>query len=165
MGELAVTADQGVVLTTIGLGSCVGVALLDPGRQVAGLAHVIFPRAPRRAVAEPGRYADTAVPALVSRLGALGSPRSSLLAVLIGGARMFSFERPLNTDVGQDNLKAVRAALGDAQIPIRAEATSGATGRSVRLDAAAGIVSVLERGRQSRLYRAPRAGTTSGAGS
>lgn len=93
MGELAVTADAGTVLTTIGLGSCVAVALLDSASDAVGLAHVIFPKAPARAVAEHGKYADTAVPALITALGRLGSPSTRLVAVLAGGARMFSFER------------------------------------------------------------------------
>lgn len=163
MGELAVTADAGAVLTTIGLGSCVAVALLDSASDAVGLAHVIFPKAPARAVAEHGKYADTAVPALIAALGRLGSPRTRLVAVLAGGARMFSFERALDLDIGKHNLIAVGAALADSEIPVRAERTRGSTGRSVRVDARGGVVSISQRGRDHELYRVPKMRLASGA--
>jgi len=153
MGELAVTADASGVLTTIGLGSCVGIVLVDPADRRIGLGHVIFPRAPKRAVAEPGKYADTAVATLIAALARLGSPCSQLVAVLVGGARMFSFERPLNIDVGASNLAVIREALGAAQIPIRVEATGGSIGRSVRAEARDGVVSVRSGSAGTELYR------------
>lgn len=153
MGDLAVSADPRTVLTTVGLGSCVAVALLDPARRAAGLAHVIFPKAPERGVAEPAKYADTAVATLVHALGGIGARHANLLAVLAGGARMFTFERALNVDIGKSNLTAVRAALADAGVPIRAEATRGSTGRTVRI--CQGVVSIRAGGSDSELYRAP----------
>lgn len=153
MGDLAVSADPQTVLTTVGLGSCVAVALLDPARRASGLAHVIFPKAPERGGAEPAKYADTAVAALVLALERIGARRESLQAVLAGGARMFTFERAVNVDIGKSNLAAVRAALADAGVPIRAEATRGATGRTVRI--CQGVVSIRTGGSDSELYRAP----------
>ena len=43
MGELATSTDRGAVLAAIGLGSCVGLALIDRGAGVAGLAHIMLP--------------------------------------------------------------------------------------------------------------------------
>ena len=154
MGELAVTADPATVLLTIGLGSCVGVALLDPPRKIAGLAHVIFPDSGERSVDAPGKYANTAVPALIDALVRLGAPAAGLFAVLVGGARMFKFERSLNLDVGARNIVAVHAHLRSARIPVRAEATGGGTGRSIRVDAAGGVVGLREGGTDAELYRA-----------
>jgi chemotaxis protein CheD len=158
MGELFVTADPGGVLTTIGLGSCVGVALLDPVRRIAGLAHVIFPDSGERAVDVPGKYANTAVPALIGALARLGAPRQSLVAVIAGGARMFRFEGPLNIDVGTRNLEAVHRQLQASRIPVKAAAVGGSTGRSIRVEAAAGLVALRMAGADSELFRAaPRA--------
>jgi chemotaxis protein CheD len=159
MGELSVTADPGGVLTTIGLGSCVGVALLDPARGLGGLAHVIFPESGERATDEPGKYADTAVPALIRALSRLGASSAGVVAVLAGGARMFRFERALNIDVGARNVDVVRSQLSAAGIPVRAEAIGGETGRSIRVQAGPGLVSVREAGVDSELFRAvPPAG-------
>jgi chemotaxis protein CheD len=164
MGDLAVTANAGEVLTTVGLGSCVGVILLDPNRHAIGLAHVIFPKAPEGEFAENGKYADTAVATLLAALARLGSPRSSLEAVLAGGARMFSFGRSIALDVGSANLAAVEEALGNAGIPIRAAATGGSVGRSLRVRAGEGVVALRENGADSELYRIPSLTTTASAG-
>ena len=45
MGELAVSSAPGEVLLSIGLGSCIGLALVDQRRGIAGLAHVMLPEA------------------------------------------------------------------------------------------------------------------------
>jgi len=95
MGELAVSGAAKDVLTTIGLGSCVGLVLLDSSRSTAGLAHVVYPHSTpdTRSGGQPAKYADTVVPALVGAMGRLGSLRGALEAVLVGGARMFAFVR------------------------------------------------------------------------
>jgi chemotaxis protein CheD len=153
MGELAVTANAADVLTSIGLGSCVGIALLDPDHHAVGLAHAMFPQAPEPDVEQPGRYADTAVRALLAGLAQLGASPASLAAVLTGGARMFSFERSSAIDIGARNLAATHAALAAAGIQVCASATGGTTGRSVRVHAAGGVVRLREAGSDSELYR------------
>jgi len=149
MAEHAVSAAAGDVLVTIGLGSCIGLALLDRALAVAGLAHVVLPDASAAAgAAEPAKYADTAVPALVERLLALGAAEGRLEAVLVGGAQMFSFGKKegAGLDVGARNEAAVEAALAARRIPIRARATGGSRGRTIRVHVATGSVVVKEAG-------------------
>ena len=43
MGELAASKTAGDMLVTLGLGSCIGLVLLDRRMGVAGLAHVVLP--------------------------------------------------------------------------------------------------------------------------
>jgi chemotaxis protein CheD len=157
MGELAATADASDVLTILGLGSCVGIALVDASGHAAGLAHVMFPRARQTDVDQPGRYADTAVAALLAALARLGSPGSRLCAVLAGGARMFAFQGATSADIGTTNLAATHDALALAGIPICASATGGGRGRSIRIRAGDGVVHVREAGVNSELYRPPGA--------
>ena len=74
MGELAVAAKGGATLVSIGLGSCIGLALIDRAKGIAGLAHVMLPAAPADGAGEtPGKFADHAVPALLQELAPLGS--------------------------------------------------------------------------------------------
>ena len=115
MGELAVSADAGACLVTIGLGSCIGVVLVDRIRRVAGLAHVMLPQVrPGQADALPaaarGKYADLAVPALVDAMLAAGARRLGLQVALVGGAKMFGAGSG-SLDVGARNEAAVRDAL------------------------------------------------------
>jgi chemotaxis protein CheD len=158
MGELAVTANAGDVLTSIGLGSCVGIALLDSRRHAVGLAHAMFPLAPEPHVEQPGRYADTAIRALLAALAELGSVPASLRAVVTGGARMFNFERASTSDIGARNVVAAHEALAAAGIEVCAEATGGSKGRSIRIRVADGVVRLREAGNDRELYRPAEAG-------
>ena len=44
MGELAVSSASGRVLVSLGLGSCIGLALIDRRMGIAGLAHIVLPQ-------------------------------------------------------------------------------------------------------------------------
>jgi chemotaxis protein CheD len=146
MGELAASTAGDAVLVTIGLGSCIGLALVD-GR-VAGLAHVVLPSSNgHKTVAEPGKFGDLAVGALVEAVTAAGAMRSRLSAVLVGGAHMFSFANdPGDLDIGGRNAAAVKAELERLRIPISASALGGAKGRTVRVFPDGGTVVAKEAG-------------------
>jgi chemotaxis protein CheD len=132
MGEWVVGTEDGAVLTCIGLGSCIGLALLDRRGGVAGLAHVMLPEAPAE-TPTPGKYADLAVPALLADLEAAGAVRRRMEIVLVGGAQMFALGRGSGQDIGARNQVAVRAELDRLRIPVRAAATGGGKGRSMRV--------------------------------
>jgi chemotaxis protein CheD len=144
MGEYAFSASAGDVLVSLGLGSCVGVALVDRRAAVAGLAHVVLPAADGRDDAA-GKYADTAVPALLEAVVALGARRTRVDAVLVGGASMFSFGGA-GLDIGQRNDAAVREELARLRIPVAAAETGGSRGRTVRVDVEAGVVTAKAAG-------------------
>ncbi|MFL5883887.1 MAG: chemotaxis protein CheD [Thermoleophilaceae bacterium] len=148
MGELAVSSTPGEVLASIGLGSCIGLALLDTRKGVAGLAHVMLPSKPSDADVMPGKFAGTAVPALVESMVEVGSSGLRLEAVLVGGAQMFSFggAGAGKLDVGARNEEATRAALAAARIPVRAAATAGAKGRTIKVSVEGPLVTVKEAG-------------------
>jgi chemotaxis protein CheD len=150
MGELAVSARRGQ-LVALGLGSCIGLALLDRRLGTAGLAHVVLPRAPegQRSL----KFADRAVPELISRLLGLGARRIRLEAVLVGGASMFAASPAL--EVGSRNEAAVREQLESLRIPVLASATGGSRGRTVRVDVATTTVSVREAGGRDAELVAP----------
>jgi len=147
MGELAVSAAAEDELVSMGLGSCVGVALVDRDRAVAGLAHVMLPTA-NAAYSAPAKFADRAVPTLLAAVERLGARRERMVAVLAGGAQMFAGARvgSPGLDLGARNEAAVRAALADAGIPVRAAATGGDRGRTVRVRVGEARVSVKEAG-------------------
>jgi chemotaxis protein CheD len=132
MGEIAVSSSPGEVLLSIGLGSCIGLALVDQRRGVAGLAHIMLPEA--IAGGGPvGKFADLAVPELVAQTVALGTARTSLKAVLVGGAQMFALGGGNSLDIGVRNEAAVRGMLAAERIPVVAAATRGSKGRTIRV--------------------------------
>jgi chemotaxis protein CheD len=131
MGELAVSADADEELVAIGLGSCIGLAIVDRYAGVCGLAHVVLPQSPGGG-AQPGKFADLAVPELIEQLLAAGARRARLEVAIAGGARMFALGGSL--DVGARNDAAVRTALIAAGLNLRALDTGGSRGRTVRID-------------------------------
>ncbi len=133
MGELAVSADPCACLVTIGLGSCIGLVIVDRMRKVAGLAHVMLPQA-RPGQAEGlapsarGKYADLAVPALVDAMLAAGARRLGLQVALVGGAKMFGAASG-TLDVGARNEAAVRDALAAARLRVEGDGDRGREGQ------------------------------------
>jgi chemotaxis protein CheD len=148
MGELAVSASAEDELVSIGLGSCIGLTLIDRAKAVAGLAHVMLPESVAADDEAPGKYADRAVPALIAATEEVGARRVRLEAVIVGGAQMFKLGGASALDVGARNTAAVRAALDAARIPLRAEETGGGRGRTVRVHVGAARVTVKEAGGQ-----------------
>lgn len=125
-------APDGV--TTLGLGSCVGVALRDTSNLVGGLAHVMLPdsTAIRNSQVNIAKFADTGIEELVRQMEALGAVRRRITAKIAGGAMMFSFQGKPNTmQVGDRNVAAVKAKLQELGIPILAEDTGLNYGRTV----------------------------------
>ncbi|MCW2972085.1 MAG: CheD, stimulates methylation of protein [Thermoleophilia bacterium] len=153
IGQLAATARPDQRLVTVGLGSCVGVALIDERAGVYALAHVFLPEEPDagpKSGAGPATYASTVVPALVRRVQELGGGATStrLVAVIAGGARMFSSARSTTADIGERNVTAVTRGLEDAGIRIVARLTGGTHGRTIRVEpGCAPRVTVREVGR------------------
>jgi chemotaxis protein CheD len=144
MGELAISTTAGDVLVCVGLGSCIGLALVARHGRACGLAHVMLPESTGRGEDKLGKFADLAVPALIEGMARVGTAARSMEAVIVGGAQMFA--NSTGMEIGARNEAAVRAGLAAAGIPIHAAATAGNMGRTMRVEVGAGSVSVREAG-------------------
>jgi chemotaxis protein CheD len=142
MGKMAVCRDTEDELYALGLGSCIGLAVVDRPGKVAGLAHIVLPES-HDDEGEPGKFADRAVPELIFKMRLAGASPRRLEAVLVGGARMFTTGE---LDIGARNTAAVQEALQALGIKVHATATGGAMGRSVRVCPASGRVTMKEVG-------------------
>ncbi len=125
MGEMVVSSDPNEELVALGLGSCIGLAIVDRTAGVAGLAHIVLPESNDR-VDQVGKFADTAVPELIEQMRKAGAVERRFETAIAGGARMFEMSGGL--DIGARNEAAVRAALATARIAIKAAQTGGNTG-------------------------------------
>ncbi len=130
MGEIAATQHAGDVLVGLGLGSCIGLVLIEDRGPVAAMAHIVLPESNGKTAAA-GKFADTAVPQLIHEVTSIGATRSRLSAVIVGGAQMFATGGHL--DIGNRNEHAVRQALQAHGVTVRAAATGGSTGRTMRV--------------------------------
>lgn len=134
---------RGDMLVTLGLGSCVAILLQDTRAGVMGMAHALLPEPSlSRDAANPYKFASTAVPAMVEEMKALGARVERMEARLVGGAAMFAaLMVPGTLNMGERNIRAARAALEEAGIPIRAEEVGRDYGRSVRMTVSRTVVS------------------------
>lgn len=121
------------VLVTLGLGSCIAIMLHDPSAGVGGMAHILLPsRSLSRGADNPGRFPQTAVPALLAEMSALGADPRRMVARLVGGASMFANLVPAGSiQMGDRNVIASREVLNQLAIPITGELVGGQQGRSV----------------------------------
>lgn len=133
IGEFATTAHPDEPLVAVGLGSCVGVAVVDRRARVTGLAHVMLPASEGHRAPEDARFADHAIPALLAAMESHGARRERLEAWLAGGASMFHGGAGL--DIGPRNADAVQEALAAARVPVRGAELGGSAGRTLRADA------------------------------
>jgi chemotaxis protein CheD len=136
IAEYEVTTD-GAHLTTSGLGSCIGVGLVDVASGVAGLVHVMLPSAEEVDDDNPAKFADSGTELLVAEMERNGADASGLRAKIAGGSDMLDFSES-GASIGARNADQVRETLADHGIPIVGEDVGGDHGRSLRLEAATG---------------------------
>jgi chemotaxis protein CheD len=120
-------------LTTLGLGSCVGLVLYDAASKIGGMAHIMLPHSSINTDSKnKAKFADTAFESLLNLVTKKGANRLKLIAKLAGGANMFTSSAHDDImKVGQRNVEACRNLLKEYSIPIVAEDTGGNYGRTI----------------------------------
>jgi len=134
MADLNVTQAPGV-LTTLGLGSCVGIALYDATKKIAGLAHIMLPDSTQiQNNANVAKFADTAFAKLLQDMIRIGARKECIKAKIAGGAQMFAFNtKNENMRIGDRNVEATNKLLRLYGIPLIASETGADFGRTVEL--------------------------------
>jgi chemotaxis protein CheD len=132
MADLKVTGPP-EVLSTLGLGSCIGICLYDPVTKVSGLAHIMLPSSQTiRNNSNRAKFADTAIDDMIKEMITKGANKRRLVGKIAGGAQMFSFSSSNDMmKIGARNADAVRSILKDMGIPIKADDTGGNFGRTI----------------------------------
>lgn len=137
-------------LTTLGLGSCVGVALYDKRTKITGLAHIMLPDSTTiKNNSNIAKFADTGIVETVRLMEKLGANKRGLTAKIAGGANMFQFASETNQalKVGDNNVKAVKKKLAELGIPILAEDTGNSYGRTVVINSEDGSFTIKSVGK------------------
>ncbi|ELZ23943.1 chemotaxis protein CheD [Natrinema limicola] len=142
ISELAIS-DGDDTLKSYGLGSCLAIALYDPKTGIGGLAHAMLPDgdAAENSDRKPGKYADTAIRALLRRMVEQGAHYTDVEAKIAGGSDMFEFES-FGEGVGQRNVAAAKAELEKLGVPLEAEDVGGDYGRTVEFTPGTGTLIV-----------------------
>lgn len=137
-------------IVTLGLGSCVGITLFDPIAKIGGMAHIMLPDSTQfTTVTNSFKFADLAIPILISKLKDAGAAVSRLKAKIAGGAQMFSFADQKKTmlNIGERNVSKVREVLKKEGIPIVGEDVGGNIGRTMILETETGKVFIRSVGK------------------
>lgn len=131
-------------LTTLGLGSCVGLCLYDRLAKVGGMAHIMLPQAPANVeMKHKAKYGDTAFEELLKQMIRAGANPYLLTAKMAGGAHMFSSS--MDNDimkVGIRNVDICHKLLRAKSIKLLAEETGGTVGRTITLDCGTGALHI-----------------------
>jgi chemotaxis protein CheD len=141
LGDMFLSRTEDLVAYS--LGSCVGICLWDPTAKVAAMAHVVLPTAPAGPVSLPGKFGDTAVPAMLEALLRAGAQKFRLQCKIAGGAAVLALGGGGSLPkIGDRNVESVKAALAKVNLLIVGEQTGGNQGRTVRLEPTSGRVLV-----------------------
>jgi chemotaxis protein CheD len=154
LGEQAVSRSPDDVLVAYGLGSCVGVVMIDPVSRASGLLHAVLPKMTEGLNTHdtnPSKYVESGVEDLVAVLTKAGAHRNRLVVRLIGGANMLITSGLTRSfDIGTRNIESARTTLSRLKMPIAAEEVGGHTGRTVRVYVADSRVTVRVIGEKER---------------
>lgn len=140
-------------LTTLGLGSCVGVVLYDPVTKVSGLLHLMLPDSTRiKNNQNVAKFADTGIVELCEQMKKMGAVQSRLVAKIAGGAQMFSFGNNTNdiVSVGKKNVEATKTILARMGIKLVAEDTGLNYGRTIIFDSVTGKLMIRSVGKPDK---------------
>lgn len=142
------------ILTTIGLGSCIGIILYDAFNKIGGLAHVMLPRRNEaKDKSNPAKFADTSIELMLEEMKGQGTLARNIKAKIFGGANMFpGVQSSALMNVGERNALAVKEELEKRKIKIVAEDLGGNAGRTIYFDTKNGSVTVKNIRGETKTY-------------
>ncbi|WP_054694373.1 chemotaxis protein CheD [Syntrophomonas palmitatica] len=140
-------------LMTAGLGSCIGICIIDRSIKLACLAHIMLPSSEQAKNPEnKAKFADSALEVVLEEMTKAGASRARLQAKIAGGAQMFKFSGESDImKIGERNGLAVEANLSKHKIPLLAKDTGGNYGRTITFDPETGDLLVRTIGHGERI--------------
>lgn len=139
VGDLAISNDPTVTLSTYALGSCVAVVAYDPQARVAGLLHLMLPDshiAPAKAVVQPAMFANTGLPLFFKSFSGLRAEVGRLRLFMAGGANVLIGNDAFK--IGARNIRATQDYLVAQGFVLSGTAVGGSVNRTVHFDNATG---------------------------
>lgn len=135
LAEMQVMKNPSVILTCVGLGSCIALCAYDPVSKVGGIAHMVLPNSGDGGNKKISpKYVDTGIPLLLQEMSKQGAAKSRLVVKVTGGAQMLSIPG-LNgrLNIGERNITELKTALAKEGISTSAADLGGSCGRTVQL--------------------------------
>lgn len=141
VGDMAVSNNAIVTLSTYALGSCVGVIVYDPASKAGGILHLMLPDStisPDKAAKQPAMFADTGLPLLFKALLGVRADRARMKIFIAGGASVLNGADPFK--IGERNSSAVETYLRGNGYAVIGRDLGGNVNRTVHLEIGSGKV-------------------------
>ncbi|MBK8229352.1 MAG: chemotaxis protein CheD [Candidatus Eisenbacteria bacterium] len=152
IGEAKVSTDTKDLLITHSLGSCIGLTLYDPAKNIGGMIHCMLPLSkmdPAKADARPHMFTDTGVADLLQAVLDLGADRRRLVAKVAGGSAMLDEKGFFK--IGERNYAVLRKILWKNEVLITAEDVGGTVARTMSLNMSTGTTTIKSLGKEVAL--------------
>ncbi|MEE9610649.1 MAG: hypothetical protein V3W19_05320 [Desulfatiglandales bacterium] len=128
ISEIEICRAPGV-LTVLGLGSCVAVAMHHERSKTGGLVHIMLPEGKMKNGVKPGKYANIAVKAIHDKMKKVVGREGGIVAKITGGSHMFKVTERFH--IGEENIEVVKKELKRLGIKIVAEDCGKNYGRTI----------------------------------
>ncbi|MCR5154988.1 MAG: chemotaxis protein CheD [Lachnospiraceae bacterium] len=148
MAEAALCTPPDAI-TTLGLGSCIGIVIYDPTTKICGMVHIMLPDSTKiRNNETRAKFADTGIQDLYNAVIKAGAKKEKLVSKIAGGAQMFAFKSDNDMlRVGDRNAEAAVKKLNELKVPILAQDTGKNSGRTVEFYPETGVFLVKSVGK------------------
>jgi chemotaxis protein CheD len=143
VGDMGVSNNPQITLSTYALGSCVAVVAYDPMAKSGGLLHLMLPDStisPGKAQSQPAMFADTGLPLLFRSLQGLRADFSRTRIFLAGGANVLCDADTFR--IGERNIIAASDYLRRNGFRIWHTALGGTINRTVHLNVGSGDITL-----------------------
>jgi chemotaxis protein CheD len=143
VGEMSVSDNPSVTLSTYALGSCVAVVVYDAFAKVGGMLHMMLPDSkisPDKAATQPAMFVDTGLPLLFNALAALNTEPKRLRIFVAGGASVRCTDDTFR--IGERNVRVTADFLAQRGCMVRQTAVGGTINRTVHLNIATGEITL-----------------------
>lgn len=147
IADLKLSRAEGTLIT-YALGSCVGIALYDPGIRLGGLLHIMLPTAGEQhgQGSDIYKFADTGIREMLRKMQIFGGVKSRYVCKIAGGAKMFEMNGSMG-NIGLRNVESVRQVLQEEQIRIYRQDVGADYARTMSMDVENGVVQIKTYGR------------------
>jgi len=130
------------------LGSCVGVSIYWPERNIYALSHCLLPNLAQKDMPLGGRYVNQAIYSMLKNLEVTKGQYPQLQSIVTGGGNMTKpKDTPKKHLIGHDNSESAITLLQEYGIKIKHKDVGGLQGRKISIDCETGkfVIKTLPR--------------------
>lgn len=140
VADLRCTKNPNAVISTLGLGSCLGITCHDPAANIGGMLHAMLPDSQRHRTTTPSvpMYLDLGLPAMLESMVGLGADIRRLELKIFGGAQILQANDYFS--IGRQNVEMMQQLVARFRLKVKAWDVGGQCNRSIELHTGTGKV-------------------------